>query len=80
MTDLIQIEGGIPVPSRNLCKEKYPLSRMKVGDSFFLSATKGAERRLRGAVSARAKRLQQKFTVRRVTENAVSGLRVWRTA
>ena len=65
---MIAIDKNIPVPG-----EKFPLSQMEVGDSFFAAGENASSF---GAYFSKQK--PKKFTTRTVTESGVKGYRVWR--
>lgn len=65
------IQKGLPTPNKRL--NRYPFSKMEVGDSFFAPHTPAASI----LTSARRHR-PKRFTTRSVVENGVRGVRVWR--
>lgn len=71
----IQIEKGIPLPTRSNSArgEKYPLSKLNVGESFVAPVKQQA---LAAHARRVAKDLKRKFVVRPEGE----GARVWRKA
>ena len=71
MTD-IQIDR-VPLPPSHGRLFKYPYLQMAIGDSFFAT-------RKHLNVYTWTKTSGFKFTQRRVKENGVEGLRVWRIA
>lgn len=72
------ITAAIPIPApRDVFVRKYPLRDMAVGESFFVP---GVHQRQIGASIRYATCDCRKFATRRVTENGVRGLRIWRTA
>jgi hypothetical protein len=64
-----KIEKDVPIPGPS----KYPLSQMKVGDSFL--APKDEYAGLRSAVQ----KAQREYNVRFVTRQDDDKIRVWRT-
>ena len=73
MTESIQIEKGVPLPS-GANGGKYPLQQMEVGDSFQMTGMdERDERRLR-AIVGRNKN-GRRFTCRKV---GAETFRVWR--
>lgn len=76
---MIQIEDGHPVPDpATTGVPRYPWPGMKVGDSFF--AAVGPRNNLSEAIVKARRKYGHKYTRRRVTENGVPGVRVWRVA
>lgn len=73
MTFEIEKDKVIPATIPNIGRrERYPWSRMEVGDSFLIPA--GDKRKVAGAASHAGRRLGKKFIVRAVDD----GVRVWR--
>jgi hypothetical protein len=72
------IDKGVPLPKNGSANAVYPWSEMEVGDSFF-AAGKTAKT-LSVAASSQRRRYGGKYIVRSVTENGVSGARVWRVS
>lgn len=72
--DKINIERGAPLPkpARVGC-EKYPWTRMKVGDSFFTTTRRGS---MSGAIYLAQLKTGFKFSGR----SEPGGTRVWRIA
>jgi hypothetical protein len=86
---MIQIEKGIPLPTvRSVnTRKKYDFGSMEVGDSFAVEVTrKRKAANIKNTLSSSscdyAKRHKKpwKFTVRRVVENGVKKVRIWRIA
>jgi hypothetical protein len=85
---MIQIEKGIPIPpKRNFLARKYDFESMEVGDSFAVEVTrKRKAANIKNTLSSSsydyAKRCKKpwKFAVRRVVENGVKKVRIWRIA
>lgn len=75
MSAAYEIEKGIPAPSPQGERCKYPFRKMEVGDSFFVPCEHGNAIELAVRASARP-RDEKKFTVSRVE----GGVRVWRVA
>ncbi len=74
MTIEIEKNQVIPATIQNLGRrERYPWSKMEVGDSFFIPD--GNRSRIAGAASHAARRLGRKFVVRSVD----GGVRAWRS-
>ena len=70
----IEKDQVIPATIQNLGRrERYPWSKMEVGDSFFV--TDGNRQRIAGAASHAARRLGRKYVVRSVD----GGVRAWRS-
>lgn len=69
----IKIDKGIPAPKG---PNKYPFPDMRVGDSFFAPINP----RHSGGLTSNAKRIYPGTGWRssRVTENGITGVRVWR--
>lgn len=76
---LIRVDRGIPLPeTRNVGRKgKYPWRQMQPGDSFFV-ANAPTNRLGACARSFRRTRPNTDFTARKVVENGVQGVRVWR--
>lgn len=77
---IIEIEKGIPVPSKYHEKApKYPLDKMDVGDSFFLEIVNGKKHSSLVQTITRYKKDHPgvDFTTRKITKPL--GIRVWRT-
>lgn len=69
----IQIDKNVPRTTRR----KYPFKDMEVGDSFF--APDKTTHSMGGAIAHAKNTLGGQYAMRTVTENGVSGVRVWRT-
>ena len=75
---MIEIDKNVPL-SRSLREtKKYPWADMQVGDSFFIPQISEITRGGLYTGAQRAARI--KIATRRVTENGVEGVRVWRIA
>jgi len=73
----IQIESGVPIPARIPARNKYPIHKLKVGDSFFVPMNNiKTARNLRATLATKAKK--QKISVVSIADD--TGVRVWRTA
>lgn len=70
---MIKIDKNKPMPETRLT---YPFRSMEVGDSFFVPGK--TTRAMAGAVAGARKRLGLKFAARTITENRVTGVRIWR--
>lgn len=74
-----KIENNIPVPTKNNSvgrkAPKYPLSRMKVGDSFFSVSDKMIRNRLSAAMASFHK---NNPTTRFISRMVEGGVRIWR--
>lgn len=68
-----KIESGIPVPKMSK-PMKYPLSEMKIGESFLVTDKKIAN--LRAYIYNISKKMGMKFKVMATEE----GIRVWRVS
>ncbi len=78
---MIDVQDGVPIPrSRSDRLRKYPWAELAVGQSFFVAGEKQTS--LIAAAWGWAKRQSPgaRFTSRKVVENGVAGVRVWRTA
>lgn len=77
-----QITNAIPVPPRkprkNTYKSKYPFRIMAPGDSFFAPGVKGKTIYMAAYQAFKKMGGRTKFKVIELTENGVSGSRVWR--
>ena len=83
----IKIDDNVPVPvgsDRRSGERKYPLSEMKVGQSFFVPMEEGDDIKRMGNRMSQARQTYQKrnegvrFTQRIWEENDTIGIRVWR--
>lgn len=73
----IQIESGVPLAPRVCRREKYPFSKLEVGQSFFVA---GIQRKsLYGTAKSAAERTGFEFAVRDDEKDGVEGSRVHRT-
>jgi hypothetical protein len=75
----ITIEKDIPLaPHGNYGKRtsKFPFRELLVGESFFVEG--GPRSTLAAYATMIGRETGRKFTVRAVTENGLSGFRVWR--
>jgi hypothetical protein len=73
------VEAAVPIPPPKSGSTKYPFPIMQVGDSFFVPNVR-RENFCSCIANARFKNPGTNFTTRRVTENGVKGVRVWRIA
>lgn len=81
MNQNIAVESNVEIPSIVRGKEsKYPFARMNVNDSFFSETSNARSAALQYARNNTAKGNPVKFVSRNVTENGVTGFRIWRTA
>jgi hypothetical protein len=78
MTEEFKIERGIPVPLLpQFLREKMPLEKMEVGDSFFVSGNKNGKTIQEVKISVRnalPKKTKRRFLCRVID----GGVRVWR--
>ena len=83
----IEIEDDIPVPpgsDRRSVERKYPLSELKVGQSFFLPLEEGDDiKRMANRLSQARQTYQKKHEGVRLTqrmgeEDEQIGIRIWR--
>ena len=83
----IEIEDNIPVPpgsDRRAVERKYPLSELKVGQSFFLPLEEGDDLKRMANRLSQARQSYQKrnegvrFTQRMWEKDDVVGIRIWR--
>ena len=65
----IMIEKNVPIPEPR--RRKYPFSKMKIGDSFFIEDTSA---KVRASASSYGKRLNREF----ITRREGNGVRCWR--
>lgn len=77
ITTLFPVEPGLPIPESRIWRRKYPFKQMEVGDSFFVPGKTIQD--LKGPLNY-ARCDCRRFTTRRVTENGITGLRIWRIA
>lgn len=77
-----QITNAVPLPPRkprkNTYKSKYPFKMMSPGDSFFAPGIKGKTIYMAAYQAFKKMGGKTKFKVIELTENGVSGSRVWR--
>ncbi|MEI2419605.1 hypothetical protein V6O07_04980 [Arthrospira platensis SPKY2] len=74
---MFTIEKNVPlVAVGNRRTSKYPYAQLDVGDSFFVPGT--TTKSLGSAAANAAKKLGVVFATRTVTENGVTGVRIWR--
>ena len=85
----IEIEDDIPVPpgsDRRSVERKYPLSELKVGQSFFLPLEEGDDLKRMANRLSQARQTYQKrnegvrLTQRMWEEENTIGIRIWRVA
>ena len=83
----IEIDDDVPIPvgsDRRSAEQKYPLSQMKAGQSFFLPLQEGDDIKRMGNRISQARQGFQKrnegirFTQRIWEEDDTIGIRVWR--
>jgi hypothetical protein len=73
------IDKGVELPTLVPGKSsKYPFKDMEIGDSFLVphGGDDTAKHKIYSSASNTGRRMQRKFTIRRLPE----GFRVWRTA
>jgi hypothetical protein len=75
---MIPIDKSVPLPRPRPHNSVYPWQQMDVGDSFFAPCEKRGA--VQSALSYAGKRNGFKFATRTVTENGVTGVRVWRVS
>lgn len=80
---MFKIEKGVSIPPKGVGirkAEKYPFRDMEVGDSFFVPGAKTL--RIASACAGATKFLGNghKFSVRKVEEKGIAGVRCWRIA
>lgn len=74
---MIKIDKGIPMPESGAGRKRiYPFHELAVGDSFFAPNTTHAN--VNGPAQRARQQTGRKFALRKVTENGVDGVRVWR--
>lgn len=66
-----------PPPPKCMRGARYPFAELNPGDSFFVP--NGRQVNISGSGAQYAKRNGVKFATRKVVENDVPGVRVWRT-
>lgn len=69
--NLIEIDRGIPMPPVQR-KSHWPFDKMKVGDSFFIDASRRAA--VKAAIQLRHRRGPERYAIRAREQ----GVRVWR--
>jgi hypothetical protein len=73
----IQIEKGVPAPTRQTRTSKYPFRDMKVGDSFFIKSTEPESMRKKlSSASNMFCKLNAGFKFK--TQVFDAGVRIWR--
>ena len=76
----MKVDNSIPIPKIRQGNKKYPWDEVKKkGDSFFVPLDGDKINNLHNSLNSCA-RAHFKATVRRVTENGIRGIRVWRIA
>ncbi len=78
----IKIDKNIPIPEPRNGKKKrhYPFAELEIGDSFFVEGFQWKSiGELSGSYNKYRKVTKKKFISRKVTENNIKGLRIWRT-
>ncbi len=86
--DSFKIEDDVKMPpSKRMMMSKYPLARLKVGQSFFVPGTGNGRREVDGissTIRATARRHEIAIETRVLTEKykgkETRGVRVWRVA
>jgi len=76
---MIKIDKGVPlsaIAGKNGRPPIYPWLEMEIGDSFFVADKTAVQ--ISAVVSQAKKRYFVDLTIRTVTENGVTGVRVWR--
>lgn len=78
-----KIEKNIPLPARKFAggpSSKYPIGLLEPGDSVFIAEAKKAQQQnIRNLVAHyRKKNYPSHYATRKVKENGVEGIRVWR--
>lgn len=71
------VDDHIPLPNDIGRRAKYPWKEMAVGHSFFVP---GMPDSIRKGLPSAAGRANIKIATRTVSENGVTGIRVWRVA
>lgn len=83
MNTEIKIDKNVPIPpTQNKINGKreriYPYKKLEVGDSFFIPYANSLSA-LSGGVFLYIKKENKKLCSRKVIENGIWGLRIWRT-
>lgn len=79
----LPIDSNVKIPKRAAPRlrqgrpEKYPWSRLQIGDSFFIGGRNAAMAALSAAYACNRRR-KIKLVTRGVTENGIRGVRIWR--
>lgn len=76
---MFTIQRNIPFPTR-IRGSKYPVQKLNVGESFFVSKEEAKQATVSACCKRMANRSNFKITIRRVDEDGVEGVRVWRVA
>ena len=80
---MIPIDKGVPIPAYVPgppvgSAPKYPWRTMEVGDSFFVGHMDSQQ--VSSGAAAAGRKLSRRFVTRRLIEDGIAGIRVWRTA
>ena len=74
---MYEIEDDVPLPPIQATRErKYRFAEMRIGQSFFVPNAKRSS--LSNGMNFWSKKTGFKFTARKLTEDGVAGVRVWR--
>lgn len=79
---MFEVKSGVPIPPVMTVRQytsKYPLRTMSPGDSFFVAAGDKDIAKVQRAIASAAARQQVKVSTRKVVEEGIAGIRVWRT-
>jgi len=76
--DLIPLDHDIPIPRKQSGNERYDWTAMGIDDSFFVPGANDASLAAAGNSWAKYWDRDWKFSTRRLTENDVEGVRIWR--
>lgn len=76
--DMIPIDQDIEMPRKRVGNSRYNWTGMEVGGSFFVSDASDASLAGAGRSFSSYWKLGWKFATRRLTENGIEGVRIWR--
>jgi hypothetical protein len=78
-----KIESNVPVPPPRRGrprKHKYPLAELQPGDSFFVPAPADELNKMQNRLATIGRQHVNKKFVTRITRDAPTGVRIWRTS
>ena len=78
MSESLSIENGVPIPASRRGRQGIPWKNMAVGDSVFAAGREQNTVAATGRLIGKKHSPRRKFVTRKVTEDGVAGVRVWR--